>query len=207
MTAVPFTGVVLTGGRSTRMGQDKSLLRVGGRALTSIVATALKEAGATEVLAVGGDLASLEELPEIDLAIEDAFPGEGPLGGLITALDAAANDIVVVLACDTPRIDSTTPNHLVECLSASPQSAVAYAVVEGRAQPLTAAWKRSAALPALRNAFERGERAPRRVFQDLAVTEVTTLLPSSVDDLDSPADLQRYAAEAATFPSPTKDNR
>lgn len=207
MSVVPFTGVVLTGGRSTRMGQDKSLLRVDGRALTSVVGAALREAGATEVLAVGGDLQSLASLPEIDRALEDEFPGEGPLGGIITALDAAANDFVVILACDTPRLDSATPKLLIEGLSTSPVNAVAYAVVEGRAQPLTAAWNRPVALPALRRAFDLGERAPRRVFPDLVVVEVTTLTASAVDDLDSPEDLQRYASDSASFPTPTKDNR
>ena len=156
------------------MGQDKSLLRVDGRALTSVVGAALREAGATEVLAVGGDLQSLASLPEIDRALEDEFPGEGPLGGIITALDAAANDFVVILACDTPRLDSATPKLLIEGLSTSPVNAVAYAVVEGRAQPLTAAWNRPVALPALRRAV-----LPAPPLS-VAYTSVRRILPSAV---------------------------
>jgi len=194
MTKVPFTGVVLTGGGSTRMGQDKSLLQVNGRALASVVAAALTEAGATEVLAVGGNLTSLAALAEIDHAIPDEFPGEGPLGGILTALRSASNDVVVVLACDTPGMDAETPAALVECLRNSPDAAVAYALIDDRAQPLTAAWNRVAALPVLRDAFDRGERAPRSVFPQLNVVEVTALSALAVDDVDHPDDLQRYAA-------------
>lgn len=194
MAMVPFTGVVLTGGGSTRMGQDKSLLLVNGRALTSVVAAALTEAGANEVFSVGGNLTSLEALAEIDHAVPDEFPGEGPLGGILTALQSAAHDVVVVLACDTPGMDAATPALLVDCLTNTPEAAVAYALVDGRAQPLTAAWNRVVALPALREAFDRGERAPRSVFPELNVVEVTALSASAVDDVDHPGDLQRYAA-------------
>ena len=196
MAKVPFTGVVLTGGGSTRMGQDKSLLLVNGRALTSVVAAALTEAGANEVLCVGGNLTSLEALAEIDNAVPDEFPGDGPLGGILTALHSAAHDVVVVLACDTPGMDAATPALLVDCLTNSPEAAVAYASVDGRAQPLTAAWNRVVALPVLRDAFDRGERVPRSVFPELNVVEVTALSASAVDDVDHPGDLQRYAARS-----------
>ena len=176
------------------MGQDKSLLEVNGSVLTSIVGTALRAAGASEVIAVGGDVEALTLLPAIDRAVPDDFPGEGPLGGILTAFDQAYDDVVVVLACDTPRVDAETPLLLVAELSSDSACAVAYACVDGRVQPLTAAWRRSLAQEAVRAAFERGDRAPRSVFPDLRVVEVSTISPAAVDDVDRPEDLQRYAA-------------
>ncbi len=194
MAALNFTGVVLTGGLSRRMGQDKSLLEVNGNVLTSIVAGALRAAGASEVLTVGGDVEALGLLTDIDRAIPDDFPGEGPLGGVLTALRLARHDVVVVLACDTPLVEAETPLSLVSGLSEANDSAVAYACVGGRVQPLTAAWRRSLAYEHVRAAFERGERAPRNVFPGLKVVEVSTVSPGAVDDVDHPEDLQRYAA-------------
>jgi len=194
MTALRFTGVVLTGGSSRRMGQDKSLLRVNGIVLTSIVATALRAAGASEVIAIGGDVDALGSLQAVDRAVPDDFPGEGPLGGILTAFDRALDDVVVVLACDTPRVDAETPLSLLTGLSSVSDCAVAYACVDGRVQPLTAAWRRSLAHEPVRAAFERGDRAPRSVFPDLKVDEVSTISPAAVDDVDHPEDLQRYAA-------------
>jgi len=189
-----FTGVVLTGGSSRRMGQDKSLLKVHGVALASVVAAALSEAGASEVIAVGGDIANLSSLTGIDRAVPDRHPGEGPLGGVLTAFDYAEDDVVVILACDTPQVGASTPAALVAALSMDHQVAVSYAVVDDRIQPLTAAWRRSLAWEPLQRAFEQGVRAPRSVLGDLTVLEVRTIAPEAVDDVDHPEDLQRYAA-------------
>ena len=45
MTAPSFAGAILTGGSSTRMGRDKALLEIGGRALAGRVADALRGGG------------------------------------------------------------------------------------------------------------------------------------------------------------------
>ena len=85
------------------MGTDKALLEVDGRALAVIVADALRTSGADRVVAVGGDLDGLSALG-LD-AVPDLHAGEGPLGGILTALDATTEDVVVVLACDLPGAD------------------------------------------------------------------------------------------------------
>ncbi len=194
MSLPSFTGVVLTGGSSTRMGQDKSLLKVHGVALAALVAAALSDAGASEVIAVGGDIASLASLGGIDRAVPDLHPGEGPLGGVLTAFECALDDVVVILACDTPQVGASTPTALVAGLSSDPQVAVSYAVVDDRIQPLTAAWRRSLAWEPLQAAFDQGVRAPRSVLGALTVSEVRTIAPEAVEDVDHPEDLQRYAA-------------
>ena len=58
----PFSGVVLAGGRSTRMGTDKALVEVDGRPLVAVVASVLEVAGAAEVFVVGGNAARLADL-------------------------------------------------------------------------------------------------------------------------------------------------
>jgi molybdopterin-guanine dinucleotide biosynthesis protein A/rhodanese-related sulfurtransferase len=187
-----FTGVVLTGGGSTRMGRDKSLIEIDGLTLAQRVAAALAEAGAVEVFAVGGDRDGLLAQPAITRWIADSHPGEGPLDGLITALRAAPTDEVVVLACDTPLIDADVPRRLLAALRAETGSGVAVAVVDGRDQPLTAAWRRSQCLDDLEESYGAGERAPRRVFPRLSVAYVHGLPAEAVADVDRPDDLDRY---------------
>ncbi|MER3453356.1 MAG: hypothetical protein C4344_06940 [Acidimicrobiia bacterium] len=53
--ALTFSGAVLTGGRSSRMGRDKAFVALGGRPLVTYPVGALRMAGATEVFAVGGE--------------------------------------------------------------------------------------------------------------------------------------------------------
>lgn len=83
--APAFAGAVLCGGASRRMGRDKALISLEGRALAVRVAEAVAAAGASGVVAVGGDLdglraAGLAAVPDRD------GPGAGPLAGIVTAL-------------------------------------------------------------------------------------------------------------------------
>jgi len=185
-----FAGAVLTGGSSTRMGVDKALLEVAGRPMVVAAATALAEAGATEIVAVGGDLAALRGLG-LD-AVPDDHPGEGPLGGVLTALRRAPTDVVVVLACDMPGVDATTVAALLRALAAEPDADVAAASDAGRLQPITAAY-RIRALPLLAERFGAGERAVRRALEPLSVVVVEGLRPAALGDVDRPEDLPRYA--------------
>ena len=94
------------------MGTDKALLVVDGQPLAVIVADALRTAGADRVVAVGGDLDGLRALG-LD-AVPDLHAGEGPLGGILTALDATTEDVVVVLACDLPGADPVAITTVVD---------------------------------------------------------------------------------------------
>lgn len=175
------------------MGQDKALLEIDGSPLAVTVAAALRGAGASVVVAVGGDRESLVALGAFDEVIQDRYPGEGPLGGIIDTLQAAGSDPCVILACDTPTITAFTPRRLLEELERS-DADIALALVEDRRQPLTAAWRSDTCLPALEVAFAAGERAPRRALDSLRVVEVTDIPADAVVDLDRPSDLARYAA-------------
>jgi molybdenum cofactor guanylyltransferase len=185
-----FSGVVLAGGRSRRMGRDKALVEVGGRPLAAIAAGALAEAGASDIAVIGGDA---EALAALGLHVHaDDHPGEGPLGAIITALDWAPEGIVVVLACDMPTIDANSVRAVAAALAAAPEADVAAAVLGDRLQVLTAAY-RTSLRPVLAQAFAGGERAPRRALDAVRVVAVEGLDADRLADVDRPDDLHRYA--------------
>jgi molybdopterin-guanine dinucleotide biosynthesis protein A len=193
---VRFSGLVLTGGRSTRMGQDKAFLRLPDRAEPLVMTSvrALLDAGATEVVCVGGDEPRLRALG-LDVVADDQ-PGEGPLGGLLTGLRVARRPIVVVLTCDMPSIDAVSLRTIVRVLGAQPDAQAAVPVVDGRQQVISAAYRR-AARGVLAPAFAAGERSVRRAIAALTVVDVTEqdgLDPAAFGDVDQPADLDHYAA-------------
>lgn len=189
--ATPFAGAVLAGGRSRRMGRDKALVRLrDGRPLALVAAQALREAGAEPVVAVGGDRA----LVAYGLTVlDDLHPGEGPLGGLITALELAPADVVAVLTCDLPAVTAQEVGALVAALHAAPAADAAAATLEGRSQFLSAAYRQTAR-PALVAAFGRGERAVRRAVIGLSVVEVGGLDAAHLADVDTPAQLAAHLA-------------
>ena len=102
-------GAVLAGGASRRMGVDKAVLEVDGRPLAMGALEALQAAHLSPVFLVGG-ADGLSEATGHEV-IPDAWPGEGPLGGILTALSALDEDgrrPVVVLACDLPDASAGT---------------------------------------------------------------------------------------------------
>lgn len=190
---VPFGGVVLTGGLSTRMGVDKAFLTPddGGPVLVERARRALAGAGAREVLAVGGDRDRLRGLGFT--TVPDRVPGRGPLGGLISGLRAALCDLVVVLSCDLPAIDTPTVTELVRCLARRPDAVAALPVHDGRTQVLVGAYRRRSAAPSLEASFRAGERSIRRALTGLVVAPVPTVRTAPLMDVDRPEDLDRYA--------------
>jgi molybdopterin-guanine dinucleotide biosynthesis protein A len=181
-----FAGAVLCGGASRRMGRDKALVPVAGRALALRVADALRRAGAADVTAVGGDLAALGALGLP--GVPDEAPGEGPLGGVLTALAAAAagRPVVFVAACDLVQPDPAAVGATVAALDADPAGDVAVPVVGGRRQWMHAAWRTRAA-PPLAAAFAAGERAVHAAVAaaGLRVVDVA-VAPAAVADADTP---------------------
>lgn len=180
---VAFSGAVLAGGASSRMGTDKAMIQLGDARLVEIAANALSSAGARDVCVVGGDRAAIEGL---GLAyVPDQFPGEGPLGGIITALENADADIVAVLACDHVATEGVAVRSIVGALGTAD---VAIPVVDGRRQVLHAAWRRAAA-GHLRTAFADGERSVRAGIDGLQVVELLDGDPCWFGDADAPDDL------------------
>jgi molybdopterin-guanine dinucleotide biosynthesis protein A len=166
------------------MGRDKALIEVDGVPMACRVAAALRQAGATAVIAVGGDLAALRALG-LDARADD-HPGEGPLGGILTALRLAGEDIVAVAACDLPSIDPAELAAVVAALDATADAAVP--VVDGRLEPLHAAY-RARCRPVLAAAFDRGERAVRRALVALSVVEIRPVDAKSLRNVNFPGDL------------------
>jgi molybdenum cofactor guanylyltransferase len=179
-----FAGAVLCGGASRRMGRDKALVSVDGRALALRVADALRAAGAEPVLGVGGDLAALAAL---GLAgVPDEEPGAGPLTGILTALAQGAAPVTFVAACDlvAPSADA-----VIATVRALGDADVAVPLVDGRRQWMHAAWRAGAAAP-LTAAFAAGERAVHAAVAAAGLRLADGSLPASaVADADTPADL------------------
>jgi len=178
-------GVVLCGGRSSRMGRDKAFVEVDGVPMARRVADALVGAGCHPVAAIGGDAAGLAVLG-LD-AVRDDWPGEGPLGGVLTALQNWPDaDAVVAVACDLPRLTARTVQRLVDALAGSP-NAVAAAAVTDRIEPLCVAW-RPAASSLLAEAMVSGERRLRAVLAEAPSVHVPVDL-QDLANVNAPSDL------------------
>ena len=101
MTQMLAEGFVLAGGRSTRMGQDKALLRLAGRPLLDL---ALEKLRALPLAAAPRVAAARADLVSYGAVIADLHPGCGPLSGIEAALAATSHPLNAFLAVDLPLL-------------------------------------------------------------------------------------------------------
>lgn len=186
MSEVLFTGAVLAGGASRRMGTPKALIRIGGGYLIERPLGALAQAGASAITVVGDPddrLAALGFDP-----VPDVMAGAGPLAGLVAALRWSSEDAVAVLSCDLPFAAPGIVRTLVRSLDRSSADAV-IPEVDGHLQPLFAAYRVRSA-DRLQAELDSGVRS---VLAALAAIEIELYHapdPDPFKDLDTPEDLR-----------------
>jgi molybdopterin-guanine dinucleotide biosynthesis protein A len=181
VTDGPVVGAVLAGGRSRRMGVDKATLVVGGRMLAQRSIDALQGAGIERVVIVGGANDFGLEL------IADDDPGSGPLGAVLTALEATTPADLVVLPCDLPAVESYAVATLLDSSEKRPDAHVVVGSVGGRPAWPIALWRRRCQAP-LMAARAAGERSFVGAVVSLDVAEVE--LGPTIADADEPGDLR-----------------
>jgi molybdenum cofactor guanylyltransferase len=152
------SGIVLAGGRSSRMGMPKALLPFGGVPLIArIVETLLPLCG--EVIVVASPDQELPRLPATLVRDEVAY--QGPVGGIYYGLKAARRYASFVTACDSVFLNPTLIAYLVSQLA---HHDVVVPHWEGRLQPLHAVY-RTSLWPYLAEQLDRGELRPVTLFE------------------------------------------
>lgn len=129
------TGVVLAGGKSRRMGQDKASLILEGRTLLERQAEKMRALGIADILISGKDA----QIPGVRF-VPDCVPGCGPLGGLYSCFLTARCPHCLVLSVDTPLI----PVRTLAALADAHLSSGADATVlerDGKIEPLIGAYR------------------------------------------------------------------
>ena len=182
-------GILLTGGRSRRMGVDKAQLAVDGESLAARAARVLV-AMCDPVVEVGDGHSGLPH-------VRESPSGSGPLAALAaggTALRALMHHgPALLLAVDLPRVDEG----LLQWLRDRPGAPTAVPEVDGRLQPVCARYGPDA-LIAADSLVTGGIRALRALFDVVdhdVITESEWRLVAAVDaftDIDTPADAARF---------------
>lgn len=96
---------VLAGGRSSRMGHDKALLRLGGRMLVEHAVTKLSRI-TPDVSLLAGAAPGNPDLAAYGRRVFDVHPGTGPIGGIEAALADTRHDWNLIYPVDAPMVPS-----------------------------------------------------------------------------------------------------
>jgi len=135
--AYDVTGILLAGGKSSRMGKDKALIKFGNETFMS---NSLKKLNKlfNEVIIVADD-ESKYDIENIKI-IKDIYPGMGPMGGIHTALKSAKNDWIFVIPCDMPMWE---PFLVEEILKYREGYDIVVPVIKDHMEPLFALYKKT----------------------------------------------------------------
>ena len=188
------TLAILAGGEGSRMGRPKAELRIGDRPILSYLLDRFRWDGPTILVTAPG-----REPPPgaegFDCEVSDPVAGEGPLRGVLTALEATSTEVLIVASCDMPMIDARQLHWLAERLAAEPAGTPAMLMKHGATvEPLPLAIRRNT-LDVLRAHVTAGNRSLRSLaeIRDARIVAAPEDWPATAwTNLNTLADLARF---------------
>ena len=193
ITARPLKGLVLAGGRSTRMGRDKALLEFDGLPLAERAARLLDPLCGEVRLSVRMDQAAERGALGRPLLV-DRHLDLGPAGGILSALEEDPAAAWLVLGCDLPLV---TPEVLRRLLQGRDPWRVATAYdspQDGQPEPLCAVWEPRARQRILSH-LALGRPCPRQILLNSSVNRLVLESKDGLFNVNRPEDLVRASRQ------------
>jgi len=182
----PLFGLVLAGGKSIRMGQDKGALNFHGKAQRDHVAQLLDQCCEQVFLSGRSEQAFASD----QAVIEDVFLGLGPFGGLLSAFKAFPDAAWLVVACDLPLLDTATLDQLVSARNPSQLATAFQSPLNEFPEPLITIWE-PRSYPVLLQFLAQGFSCPRKVLINSAIELITAKNPQALTNVNDREDLDR----------------
>ena len=187
-TKARATAIILAGGRSSRMGADKSLLSVDGQPIIERICEQL--AGRFDQVLISAN--EPEKLAFLGLeVVPDRIPGQGPLMGIASALDASSSELNFVVACDIPHIDTALVEEMLAEAERSGADVVVPTTGSEAYEPLFAVYRKSA-LEAINKFLASGGRRISDVFTQCRVKYVRLTDTEWLRNLNTPAEYEKF---------------
>ncbi|MDP0491598.1 MAG: NTP transferase domain-containing protein [Verrucomicrobiota bacterium JB023] len=183
--------LILAGGRSRRMGTDKASLMLEGQTLLQRTAGVVAPHASQVYLSVAKGGQRETSLP----VIEDLETNPGPLGGLQAAFAQQPEKPWLLVACDLPLLDDMTLDTLLRENDERKPATAFRNRLDGRAEPLCAIYKPSAA-NALNDYLSRNKRCARGFLESLEPTLLDLPSPLALDNANRPEHLNELTSLA-----------
>jgi molybdenum cofactor guanylyltransferase len=185
-----INGLILNGGRSSRMGFDKSTVVFHGKPQHLYLNELLKKFCANVFISLRNFSGGVSATP----FLIDKFDTDSPLNGILTAMDHDPDSAWLTVPIDMPGVDETVIRYLVDHRDPS-SVATCFLDQEGKLpEPLVTIWE-TASHALLMDFYNSGGKSPRAF---LSRSKVNLLRAPSVDfhtNINSPDDLRKYRGE------------
>lgn len=213
-SAAPLYGLVLAGGRSTRMQRDKAALEYAGRTQLERAVELITPLVERVFVSVRPEQTG-DPLRARFAQIVDSGEAAGPIAGIIAAQARHPDAAWLVLACDLPLLDQRTLEHLLRSRHPQRQSTAYRSSHDGLPEPLCAIYEPSSR-EAIRAYVASGRDCPRKFLINADAALIDQPDPDALDNVNTPKEhgsaLERVrrsasAPSAATQAAPSAARR
>ena len=182
--AAPLYGLVLAGGRSTRMQRDKAALEYAGRSQLERAVELITPLLERVFVSVRADQAG-DPLRARFAQIVDSGEVEGPIAGIVAAQSRHPDAAWLVLACDLPLLDRPTLQHLLRSRHPERQATAYRSSHDGLPEPLCAIYEPSSREP-IRAYLASGRDCPRKFLINADAALLDQPRPGALDNVNTP---------------------
>lgn len=184
--ATNIYGLVLAGGMSTRMGQDKSLMQWHGKEQHYYMADMLQQFCEQVFISCRNEQAISEEYK----TITDSVEGKGPIVGILSAMEQYPDAAWLVVACDLPLIDEATLQHLINNRDITKVATTYKSPYDGLPEPLITIWEPKAKT-VLEEFRAKGYNCPRKALINSDSKVIDPLDENALINTNTPEDAER----------------
>ncbi len=186
-----INGLVLSGGKSIRMGRDKAMTPWHGSPQVYHMANLLKMHCASVFISCRADQA--EHLDRSYKIITDKYIDAGPMCGILSAFEHTPSAAWLVVACDLPLIDEATIGHLIRQRNAEVMATAYRSGTDGLPEPLIAIWEPSS-YQVLLNRLNEGFKCPRKVLINNSIHLIEAANAKLLMNVNTPAEAELAAS-------------
>lgn len=197
MNSREWTGIILAGGLSSRMGTNKAMLELNGSAVLQHVIKALRPAVSRIIVAAGPHVTTYSAM-DYD-CVQDHYPGKGPLAGLHAALEASDTDWNLVCACDMPLLQTSFFDGIKKLVESHNSYSAIVPRVDGHVHPLAGAYHKRV-LPDLEQRLNQDHLRVMRWLEEIGCRYV------EVEELES-AGVHQVAMQMSNMNTPEEYER
>lgn len=186
----PLYGLVLAGGKSMRMGYDKSVIQWHGMEQRYYMADLLKNV--CEDVFISCRAEQQNEIDKNYKTLVDNYEGAGPLIGILSAFKTKPDVAWLVTACDLPLLDLPTLQYLIQNRDASCIATTFKSPFDGLPEPLITIWEPSS-YERLQAHISDGYTCPRKALlkNETNVKILTPPNPDALMNANTPDDAER----------------
>jgi len=195
VSAAPLAGLVLAGGRSTRMRRDKAALEFGGETQLARAVRLVREHAPETFVSVRADQQDDAERARF-AQIVDQLQDIGPAAGILAALEARPDHAWLVVAVDLPLLDAATLARLVAQRDPLALATAYRSPDNGLPEPLCAIWEPRSRAP-LAGFIGGGRDCPRKFLLTHGAALLELLAADALANVNTPADYALALERAA----------